>query len=65
MNERFAKRFLENLIKEYEGQPGYESHYEKCPECERLVPKAEIEMFVGICGWCRGYYLREELKFDR
>ncbi len=65
MNEQFAKKFLENLIKEYEGQPGYESQYEKCPECERLVPRAEIEMFVGICGWCRGYYLREELKFDR
>lgn len=65
MNEQFTKRFLENLIKEYEGQPGYESQYAKCPECERLVPKAEIEMFVGICGWCRGYYLREELRFDR
>ncbi|KAF0248681.1 MAG: hypothetical protein FD167_1914 [bacterium] len=19
----------------------------------------------AICGWCRGYYLREELRFDR
>jgi len=63
-DDDFKNRFFSNLLKEYEKVPGYESAYEKCPECERLVPRSELEAFVGICGWCRGYYLREELKFD-
>jgi hypothetical protein len=63
-NEDFKNRFFADLLKEYQQVPGYEPVYVKCPECERLVPRSEIEAFVGICGWCRGYYLREEVKFD-
>ena len=63
-NEDFKNRFFADLLKEYQQVPGYEPVYEKCPECERLVPRSEIEAFVGICGWCRGYYLREQLHFE-
>ncbi len=60
----FKDRFFANLIKEYQQAPGYEAAYERCPECERLVPRHEIEAFVGICGWCRGYYLKDEIPFE-
>ncbi|MBL8149274.1 MAG: hypothetical protein JNN15_05040 [Blastocatellia bacterium] len=63
-DEEYKERFFANLINEYQEVPGYEPVYEKCPQCEQLVPRAEIVAFVGICGSCRGYYLREELRYD-
>lgn len=63
-DEEYKDRFFASLLKEYNQEPGYESAYLKCPECERLVPRAELEAFIGICGWCRGYYLREQVEFD-